>query len=154
LKRIGISPDGGEPNCIGGTLGAAGAVVAGAAGEAIGVADPDGDAIGVAAPEGDAIGVADPDGEAIGVADGDAAGVAADGDGAGVACATTLYPMFPRVAGADGAATAVSPMLAIARAPRTPVLSRFNIASLNVGFAETGHPYCLMRKSAFGLQAV
>lgn len=150
MNRIGISPDGGEPNCIGGTLGAAGAVVAGAAGEAIGVAAPDGDAIGVAdAPaDGDAAGIADA------AADGDAAGVAADGDGAGVACATTLYPMFPRVAWPDGAATAVSPMLAIARAPRTPVLSRFNVASLNVGFAETGHPYCLMRKSAFGLQAV
>src|SRR5579884_925075 len=59
LKRIGISPDGGEPNCIGGTF-AAGAVVAGAAGDAIGVAD--------AAADGDAIGVADA------AADGDAAG--------------------------------------------------------------------------------
>ena len=113
MKSIGISPDGGEPNCIGGTF-AAGAVVAGAAGEAIGVAGvpADGDAAGVA--PGDAIGVAD---------------AAADGDAAGVACATRVCPTFPPDAWPDGAATAVSPMLATASALRTPVLSRFNVAS-------------------------
>ena len=62
MKRIGISPDGGEPNCIGGMF-AAGAVVAGAAGEGIG--------------------------DAAGIADADAAG---DGDAAGVVCAISVRP--------------------------------------------------------------
>lgn len=113
MKSIGISPDGGEPNSIGGA--AAGAVVAGAAGEAIGVA--------AGAP------LAGAAGDAIGVAD-----AAADGDAAGVACATSVCPKFPRVAWPDGAATAASPVLAIASILRTPVLSRFNVASLNVVF--------------------
>jgi len=67
---MGISPDGGDPNCIGGTFGvAAGVVVVGAAGagDVMGVAAAPGDAIGVAVP-GDAIGVADAAGEALGVA--------------------------------------------------------------------------------------
>ena len=103
MNRIGISPEGGAPNCIGGTF-AAGAVVAGAAGDAIGVAPGDGMAVAV----------------------GDAA---ADGDASGVACATNVCPVFPRAAWPDGAATAVSPMLAHTSALRTPVLSRFNVAS-------------------------
>ncbi len=107
-----------------------GVVVVGAAGagDVIGVAAGDveapGDAIGVAAGEvvalGDAIGVAD----AAGIAD-------AAGDALGVACAITLCPMFPRDAWPDGAATAVSPRLATISEVRTPVLSRFNVASLN-----------------------
>ena len=70
-------------------------------------------------------------GEVAGVAAGDAIGVAdAAGDALGVACAITLYPMFPGDAWPDGAATAVSPKLATRSEVRTPVLSRFNIASL------------------------
>ncbi len=94
---------------------------AGAAGEAIGVAVP---ADGVAVP---AEGVAVPaDGDAIGVA---AGAVDAAGDADGVACAITLDPMLPGDAWPDGAATAVSPRLAITSEVRTPVLSRFKIAS-------------------------
>jgi hypothetical protein len=85
-------------------------VVGGAAGAA--------DAIGVAAGAVDAIG------DAIGEAD-------AEGDAYGVACAITLCPMFPGDAWPDGAATAVSPRLATSSEVRTPVLSRFNLASLN-----------------------
>jgi hypothetical protein len=98
-----------------------GVVVVGAAGA--------GDAIGVAAgaveAPGDAIGVADAAGDAIGVAD-------AAGDALGVACAITLCPMFPGDAWPDGAATAESPKLATMSEVRTPVLSRFNVASLDL----------------------
>jgi len=70
-------------------------------------------------------------GEVAGVAAGDVIGVAdAAGDALGVACAITLCPMFPGDAWPDGAATAVSPKLATRSEVRTPVLSRFNIASL------------------------
>jgi len=50
LNRIGIWPDGGDPNCIGGTVAGAGAVVA--AGEGIAVA---GAGIAVAAGDGAAV---------------------------------------------------------------------------------------------------
>jgi len=103
---MGICPEGGDPNCIGGIF-AAGAAVVGAAGA--------GDEAGVA--EGDAMGVA-------GIAEGDAAG-----DAPGVACAITLCPMFPGDPWPDGAATAVSPRLATMSEVRTPVLSRFNVSS-------------------------
>jgi hypothetical protein len=77
LKRIGISPDGGEPNCIGGIFaGVVGAVPPAGAAGAI-------DAIGVAVPA---------DGDAMGVA---AGAVDAMGDAEGVACAITLDPMLP-----------------------------------------------------------
>lgn len=105
MKRIGICPDGGEPNCIGGTAAGAGAGGAGA-----------GDAAGVAA------GAGEPAGVAAGAAD-------AAGDALGVACAITLCPVFPGDAWPDGAATAVSPTLAIKSDVRTPVLSRFKLAS-------------------------
>lgn len=85
---------------------------------------------GAAPPEGaagDAIGVAVPaDGDAIGVA---AGAVDAAGDAVGVACAITLNPKLPGDAWPDGAATAVSPRLAMISEVRTPVLSRFKIAS-------------------------
>lgn len=62
-------------------------------------------------------------GDAIGVAD-------TAGDAPGVACAITLCPMFPGDAWPDGAATAVSPKLATISEVKTPVLSRFNVASI------------------------
>ena len=112
MKSIGIVPDGGDPNCIGGAaVVVVGVVVVGAAGA--------GDAAGVAAA-----GAVDAPGDAIGVAD-------AAGDAPGVACAITLCPMFPGDAWPDGAATAVRPRLATSSDVRTPVLSRFNIASLD-----------------------
>jgi len=90
-------------------------VVGGAAGA--------GEVIGVAPVAGEAIGVAPAAGEAMGVAD-------AAGDALGVACAITLCPTFLCDAWPDGAATAVSPKLAAMSEVRTPVLSRFNVASL------------------------
>jgi hypothetical protein len=88
-----------------------------------------GDAGVVAPGAGDVIGAA----EGAAVAPGDAIGVAAaaEGDAYGVACAITLCPMFLRDAWPDGAATAVRPKPATISEVRTPVLSRFNVASLN-----------------------
>ena len=125
---MGICPDGGEPNCIGGMF--AGAVVVGAAGAGDVAGAAPGEAMGVA--PGEAMGVAA--GDAIGVAAGDAIGVAlgaadAAGEALGVACAIALVLTFPDDAWRDGAATAVSPRLATISAVRTPVLSRFNVAS-------------------------
>jgi hypothetical protein len=98
-----------------------------------------GDAIGVAAGELEA------PGDAIGVAD-------AAGDALGVACAITLCPMFPGDAWPDGAATAVSPRLATRSEVRTPVLSRFNIASLDFGmFVETDHGHCVGEQYEYAL---
>ena len=118
MKSIGISPDGGEPNCIGGIDADEGAAPPeGAAGAAAGVAvPPDGEAIGVAAGADDASGAA-------------AGAVDAIGDAAGVAWAITLNPKLPGDPWPDGAATAVSPKLATISEVRTPVVSRFKIAS-------------------------
>ncbi len=76
---------------------------------------------------GDAIGVAAGAGDPAGVVAGEADDA---GDALGVACAITLCPVFPGDAWPDGAATAVSPKLATISEVRTPVLSRFNVASV------------------------
>lgn len=118
-----MTPDGGDPNCIGGTL-AAGA----GAGEAAGAAGAAGDAAGAA---GDAAGAADAPGDGIGDVLVDGAG-----DPAGVACATKVCPKFPPLAWPDGAATAVSPKLAVITAAKTPVLSRFKSSLLTQEYGE------------------
>lgn len=94
-------------------------------GDAIGMAVPPGD--GIAVMPGDGIAVAAGDG--IAVAAGEGIAVAA-GDADAVAWAITEFPMFPRDASElDGAATALSPRLAAISVVRTPVLSRFKVAS-------------------------
>ena len=82
---------------------------------------------------GEGIAVAAGDGMVVPLGDGIAV---AAGDGIAVACAITLSPSFPRDAWPDGAATAVSPKTAQKNAVRTPVLSRFNVASWSGLFRE------------------
>lgn len=81
MKRIGICPDGGDPNCIGGAAGAG--AVAGGAGA--------GDAAGVAAGAADAVG------DAYGVACAITLFLAFPGDAWPVGAATAVSPKLARM---------------------------------------------------------